>query len=226
MGSLGYDPRQTTIQGNSAVAVGNRIGQALIDLTKNDGSCEADDYECQSFYSPKNPSPLDPSKCSDGGMRFPNNWQRLDIPEFVGQSGVRINTYPRFTGNRIIMFVIYVLCFAFLHIMINAGPHWGFVKPYALTDQEHMLDVNERRRTRPQPFDGLYFDPTDPPMYGTATDKQYKQNHTTTAKVSKFVNFRDGVELDLSAYGSEFGVNNFFATSKCDITAGELCKNM
>jgi hypothetical protein len=195
-----------------AYRVGNRVAQAIIAFGLADNSCEATDYECPvghpHHYTPKNRFPLNPYWNGPGAVEDPNRWQSLEIGQFIDQAGVAINGYPPFTG-----------------------PQWGFVTPFALERGTHdKLDWagHQRSDALPAQFDGVYFSPPPPPLWGanSTTDALYKGNFTTVLKVSAMLSPRDGVEVDTSPRNSAFGSNNLFAHNKCDLTPDEVCKSV
>ena len=57
MGALGYDPDFTSTDGDTPAALGNRIGQAVLDHAATDGAVEGDSlcYPDPSGYHPLNP---------------------------------------------------------------------------------------------------------------------------------------------------------------------------
>ncbi len=108
MQSLGYDINNTTTQGDSPAAVGNRIAQMIINHGMNDGANEANDYINQ-IYEPIN-EPLLPDFPGNPDISDPNRWQPLALDSFIGQSGIEVGEYPEFLS-----------------------PEWGYVTPFSLT---------------------------------------------------------------------------------------------
>ncbi len=108
MDVLGLDPDDTTAEGDSAVAFGNRVGAVLIEFGRTDGANEAADYVDPDGYEPVNP-PL----VVDGPgtvMNDPARWQELDLAVQVTQNGINI-------GSGVVPYI---------------GPHWRDVTPFAL----------------------------------------------------------------------------------------------
>lgn len=108
MRDMGYDPEDDTLSGTTARAIGNRIGQAIVAATADDGANEASDYQPDSPYVAVNPSlrvelpgaaPIDPER-----------WQPLNLAVAVTQNGI-----PSEAGDQ-----RYI------------GPHWGSVEPFAI----------------------------------------------------------------------------------------------
>jgi hypothetical protein len=108
---LGYDPANTTTEGNSPAAIGNRIAAAMIAWGLEDGSREATDYDYPP-YQPINPE-MPHNLPGTNGMIDPNRWQPLAFEYLVLQNGIII-------GASIQEFI---------------GPHWGVVTPFALRER-------------------------------------------------------------------------------------------
>ncbi len=86
MTTLGYDPDDTTTTGASPRAVGNLIGQAVIDATVADGANEAMNYADTTMYMPTNPPlVLDVPGTT---VPFPSVWQQLNLSEAATQNGI------------------------------------------------------------------------------------------------------------------------------------------
>ncbi len=75
--SLGFDPDNTSIDGDSPAAVGNRIAQEVLSFGLGDGSNELGNYADTTGYMPSNP----PLIVTETGtvMDDPNHWQPLTI---------------------------------------------------------------------------------------------------------------------------------------------------
>lgn len=110
---LGYDSafRSTDYSTGSSAALGNYVGEKVIQFGKTDGSNEADGYN-NKYYTPLN-SPLKPYEPGNYNMTDPNRWQPLAPRQAIDQGGNPINGVPPFLG-----------------------PEWGKVVPFALTDAD------------------------------------------------------------------------------------------
>ena len=109
MAELGYPPDRDTTTGNSAAAIGNRIGRALIEHGKQDGADELGLYAFARDYAPVN-RPLVVADPGVGGLVAADRWQPLALRVSVDQAGRRLPSgVQRFLG-----------------------PHWGSVVPFAL----------------------------------------------------------------------------------------------
>jgi hypothetical protein len=109
MEDLCYPIDVTTTEGDSPVALGNRIAAAAIEYGLGDGSNEAGGYA--SDYQPVNP-PLVVAASGPHEMKDPNRWQPLQLEQAVSQNGIPIDdTVQQFLG-----------------------PHWGHVAGFALPD--------------------------------------------------------------------------------------------
>lgn len=114
MNQLGYNINNTSVayESGDAAALGNYIGQTLINYGLIDGSNEVNSYT-NTFYKPINP-PLDLDLEGQGtGILNCNRWQPLSFDTFIDQSG---NIIPGSTPS-------------FL------SPEWGKVFPFALKDK-------------------------------------------------------------------------------------------
>ena len=109
MDSLCYPVDATTTAGNSPAAIGNRIGQAVLDSARNDGSNEANGYAATD-YKTVNP----PLVVNQPGTKMtdPNRWQPLQIAHMISQNGIPVTN----------------------GVQQAVGPQWGHVKGFALPD--------------------------------------------------------------------------------------------
>ncbi|MBK1878499.1 FG-GAP-like repeat-containing protein [Pelagicoccus mobilis] len=88
MQQLGYDPDDTSVEGNSPAAVGNRIGNAVLEINYHDGSNELNDYADTSGYEAVN-DPM-PVELSGTEVVDINRWQPLLFQNAVSQNGIPI----------------------------------------------------------------------------------------------------------------------------------------
>jgi hypothetical protein len=109
MDSLCYPLNLKSTVGNDPAAVGNRIGQAVLDYGLNDGSNQAGGYADPS-YKPVNP-PLVVAQPGTS-MTDPNRWQPLQILHMISQNGIPVTN----------------------GVQQNVGPQWGHVKSFGLPD--------------------------------------------------------------------------------------------
>jgi photosystem II stability/assembly factor-like uncharacterized protein len=86
MQALAYDPSDTTSEGSSPRAVGNRIGQAVIDGFADDGANEAQDYADPSGFEPSSPNLVVDRPGSHA--TDPRIWQRLVLAKSETQNGI------------------------------------------------------------------------------------------------------------------------------------------
>jgi hypothetical protein len=77
MRTLGYPTAVTTVRGNSAAAVGNRIAAAIIARGLQDGANEAGGYA--GGHAPIN-APMTVASAGTGPLADPNRWQPLIVP--------------------------------------------------------------------------------------------------------------------------------------------------
>lgn len=122
MDRLGFDATDTDAMGDTARALGNRIGARVIAEFADDGARESENYLAPDAYTPANPVMV--VDLPGNEMTDPIKWQELVIAEAVSQNGI-----PEGSGVR-----PYV------------GPHWRFVTPFALVrpgPDEPYLDIGE-----------------------------------------------------------------------------------
>ncbi|WP_293912829.1 vanadium-dependent haloperoxidase [Deinococcus sp.] len=108
----GYDPASTAALGDSPAALGNRIGQAVLDAGNADGANEANKYADTSGYQRQN----EPLVLIEGYKppASPDHWQPLQLSTPFTQNGIAQapNTPQPFVGA-----------------------NWGNVRPFAMTRQ-------------------------------------------------------------------------------------------
>ena len=178
MDALGYDETYviTPPTENSPAAVGIRCANAVLARGSTDSSNESGLYVDTTGYAPVNDA-LDFAEFPgtvdyDFGMGFPpvytetvsdiNRWQPLYFDDPKTQNGqVSTNT------------------------QIFIGPHWGSVRPFALTGSV---------------TDGLWedYDPGPPPYLGGVGDAQMKTNVNEVIEFSSKLDPNSGVMIDIS----------------------------
>ncbi|MCH2150407.1 MAG: hypothetical protein MK075_02090 [Phycisphaerales bacterium] len=168
MVSLGLDPTNDTLLGNSPAAVGNRIAEAYIQFGLADSSNEVNDYE-NLEYEPINPA-LYPDEPGNPDLVFPNRWQPLGFEEFVDQSGNVIEGgIPPFLS-----------------------PEWGAVVPFSL--QPDQRTVYERDGSDWS----VYLDPGAPPLLGGDRELEYLEGFEQVLIWSSHLDHTDQVDWDIS----------------------------
>jgi hypothetical protein len=130
MARLCYRTDYADVEADTAAALGNRIGAAVIEFGRGDGSLENERYVDDS-YVPVN----DPLVVSDSGtiMKDPNRWQPLALAEQIAQNGLPV-------PGKVQSFI---------------GPHWGHVAPFALPVSEQGTPIDPG----PPPYLGTATDP-------------------------------------------------------------------
>lgn len=173
--ALGYNESNvsTDYSTGSAAALGNYIGQKIIEFGLQDGANEQNDYG-YIHYEPLNP-PLITLLPGNPTLVDPNHWQPLTLDVFIDQAGniIRGNT-PKFVG-----------------------PEWGQVTPFALTKAERHIYQREGSLYY------VYHDPGPPPYLDTLnTDGElsqaYKWAFTLVPIWQSHHDPTDGVKLDIS----------------------------
>ena len=174
MVSLGFQPyfSGTDYSTGNPAALGNYIGNCIIDFGAQDNSNEENAYINQ-FYQPVN-DPLVTEFPGNPDMIDPNRWQPLTLEVFIDQSGNEIpfNT-PEFLS-----------------------PEWGQVSNFAL--QADDLTVYERDLFDYQ----VYHDPGMPPLYDTSatatTMDEYIWGFSLVSIWSSHLDFDDQTMWDIS----------------------------
>ena len=177
MEQLGYDSNYISIDysNGDAAALGNFIGQTVIDYGTLDKSRENSDYDNE-FYEPINP-PLDLNQFvnTDIGNIDANRWQPLSFNTFVDQSGnlVRGGITPRFLS-----------------------PEWGNVYSFSLSE------TNKSTYQRDNNEYSVYHDPGTPPYLDEISQNPmaelYKWNFSLVSVWSSHLDPNDGVLWDIS----------------------------
>ena len=173
MNELGYDVMNTGLdyQMGSAAALGNFIGQTLIDFGAQDGSNEILDYK-NLVYFPFNGF-LNPTLPGTQGINDPNRWQPLTFEFFIDQAGFEIpGGIPEFLS-----------------------PEWGNVIPFALRES----DKTTYQRNGDVYY--VYHDPGPPAFLssdGSGTSAEYIWGHSLVAVWSSHLDVSDGIMMDIS----------------------------
>ncbi len=173
MNQLGYDINNTSVayESGDAAALGNYIGETLINYGLLDGSNEVNSYK-NIFYKPINP-PLDLNLKGQGtGILNCNRWQPLSFNTFIDQSG---NIIPGSTPS-------------FL------GAEWGKVFPFALRDKKILQHDGNDYTVYHQPNLPPQLDINTQ----TESGDQYKWNYRLVSKWSSHLDASDGVMIDIS----------------------------
>jgi hypothetical protein len=91
-----FDPNNTGTQGDTPAALGNRIGQTVLDATLDDGANEANGYKDTTGFKSVNPV-LQPEQPGTG-MVDPNQWQPLLLEVGFTQNGIPQDGQQKFVG--------------------------------------------------------------------------------------------------------------------------------
>jgi len=174
MNILGYDKSYTSTNysdGNFA-ALGNYLGQKLIEFGVQDGSNEENDYT-NLYYTPLN-THLEPGLPGNPNITDPNRWQPLLLDSLIDQSGHLIPG----------------------HIRDFLSPEWGQVVPFAL--KEHNKTITNRDGYDYW----VYNDPGPPPYLDTTVvgglSEEYKWGFSLVSVWSAHMDPADNVMWDIS----------------------------
>ena len=107
MQELGFDPANTTVEGDSPAAIGNRSAAAIISLGDTDGSNQSANYADPSYTAKNAPLVV---QFPGNTMSDPNAWQPLALKVAFTQNGI-----PLPSG-----------------LQTFIGAQWNNVKPFAL----------------------------------------------------------------------------------------------
>jgi hypothetical protein len=173
MRKMGYDISNNSIdyQSGSPAALGNYIGQCVIQMGIPDGANELQNYVNQ-YYKPVNP-PLVIVNPGDATLLDANRWQPLKLPHAIDQNGHPIPSTQVFQS-----------------------PEWGKVLPFALKKE----DLKKYQRDQqeywvyhdPGPF------PTLDTLQGAGASDDYKWNFSIVPIWSAHLDPKDGVMWDIS----------------------------
>jgi hypothetical protein len=108
MVALGLDPMDDRVTGDDPVAVGNRIGFAVIDRFANDGANEANDYVDTTGWEPANPVMI--VDVAGTNVEDPDVWQQLNLGTAETQNGIVLDD----------------------SVQPYIGPQWQNVEPFAI----------------------------------------------------------------------------------------------
>jgi hypothetical protein len=172
---LGYDTLFTSVDYStgSPAALGNYIGQSVIDFGLQDGSNEINNFAYQ-HYQPVNPS-MPVALRGDSTLVDPNRWQPLMLNVFIDQHG---NVIPGTTPK----------CLT---------PEWGEVVPFALTTSDKTVYNRNGYDYK------VYNDPGAPPTLDTLNSEtefsqMYKWAFSLVAVWSSHLKAADTVMMDIS----------------------------
>lgn len=173
--ALGYDTSftSTDYSSGSAAALGNYIGQSVINYGLQDSSNEVNNYAYHHYF-PYNP-PMIVSQPGNPEIVDPNRWQPLTLSVYIDQNGI---VYPGGTPKAL-------------------TPEWGRVSPFALSPDDLIV------RPRGGYNWWIYHDPGPPAMIDTLDlnaeeSELYRWAFTLVAVWSSHHKGTDTVMVDIS----------------------------
>jgi hypothetical protein len=111
------------VDADEAWAAGTELASLLCEDMKDDGCREDEGYDYEEgSYVEVNPR-LEMNAHGNPDLLYPNRWQRLRLSSFTDQSSTPYAEYPPFVG-----------------------PHWGHVRPFALSEADCSVDVYAQGR--------------------------------------------------------------------------------
>jgi len=174
MDKLGYDTSFTSLlyENGSAAALGNFVGQILIDYGLQDGAREATGYD-NGYYEPINvPYALDVS--FHPPINDPNRWEPLSLETYIDQSGNVVE------GN----------------VPPFLSPEWGNVLPFALKEEDKVAYERDGN------VFNVYHDPSNPPYISTTENtsesEAYKWGFSMVSVWQSHLDPSDNVMWDIS----------------------------
>lgn len=108
MDVLGLDPDDMHVDGDDPIAIGNRVGEAVIQRFVNDGANETNGFADTTDWQPQNPVMI--VDISGTNVEDPNIWQQLNLGTAETQNGIVLDE----------------------SVQPYIGPQWRHVEPFAL----------------------------------------------------------------------------------------------
>ncbi|SDI09703.1 FG-GAP-like repeat-containing protein [Winogradskyella thalassocola] len=174
MDKLGYNTTYTSLlyENGRAAALGNFVGQTLIDYGLQDGSREATGYN-NGYYEPVN-APYALDLFYHPPINDPNRWEPLSLETYIDQSGNLIDgSVPPFLS-----------------------PEWGNVSSFALTDEDRTTYERDGN------LFNVYHDPSNPPYISTTENtsesEAYKWGFSMVSVWQSHLDPSDNVMWDIS----------------------------
>ncbi len=173
MTALGYDYNDLALDyaSGSAAALGNYIGQCVLQLGQQDGSNEINNYANQ-FYHSVNP-PLVVANPGNPNAVDPNRWQPLYLTTAIDQNGNPVPSTQNFQS-----------------------PEWGSVTPFALTQFDRT--IYERNGVQYPVYHDPGPLPLLDTTANTAESEEFKWNYLLVMHWSSHHDPEDGVMWDIS----------------------------
>ncbi len=171
----------TDYSNGSAIALGNYIGECVINFGLQDGSREDDLYETYS-YMPVNP-PLRPDLPGNPDLIHPNRWQPISVFEYIEKKG-----WDKTLDD-------------WNHLLLPGTrefltPEWGDVVPFALSKKDKKVLFRDGIECN------VYCDPGPPPYLNTKenveSSNQFKWGFILNAIWSSQLDPKDSVKIDIS----------------------------
>jgi hypothetical protein len=177
MASLGLRACSANVStGDSAAAIGARVGAAVIAYGNADGSRQQQNY-ANADYAPVNaPLAVFPPPLGNPGAADASCWQPLQLEVFVDQSG---NLQQGGAAN-----------------FLTA--EWGRVVPFAMSRANATIYTRPSAKTGAATIWPVYNDPGAPVMLNGAGDALWRASYQMTALWSAHLDPADGVLVDIS----------------------------
>lgn len=178
MEEFGLDPANTSTDITTAAGVGNAAAQAVLASLPTDGSNFENGFESTVSYEPVNSADPDAPNAPGGDTFDPNAWQPLRVPNgtAVDENGIPVATDDQATYDD----------------QIALTPHWGSVRPFALSS-------------------GDEFRPPAPPRLGDERDYVDGLGNVTTANQAYIDQFTEVLEVSAGLTDEQKVIAEFWA---------------
>lgn len=173
MKGLGYDYSNYSIDyaSGSPAALGNYLGQCILQYGQTDGANEGKNYMIQ-YYKPVNP-PVEILSFGDSTVLDINRWQPLKLPKAIDQNG---HPLPP--------------------VQVFQSPEWGLVTPFALPKEDLKIYKRDGKDYWVYNDPGPY--PTLDTLKGLGLSDEFKWNFELVAAWSSHLDPSDSVMWDIS----------------------------
>lgn len=173
MADLQLDPSFTdtnyTDNENRAASLGNYIANCYIEFGLTDGANEQNGYANTSYQPVNDNIKLNYELAGNPSISDLNRWQRIELENFIDQSGNLVTDIPEFLS-----------------------PEWGQVVSFSLSEQDKTVYQRDG-------FDyQVFHDPGQPPLIGGELDAEYKWGFALVAVWSGHLDQKDEVMWDIS----------------------------
>jgi len=186
---------------DSPAALGTYIAQCVLQMTRQDGANEENDYLSPNYQS-ANP-PMDVAALGPGTVKDPNRWQPLKLRYALDKDGYPMVECRRCAGRSLTSLIDSVDWNGrrITGTQTCQVPLWGQVKPFALKKKDQKIYRRDGREYRLYQDPGNDFFPRLDTVKGAAASQDYMWNFSLVAAWSSLLDPADGVLWDVSPGG-------------------------